>query len=35
MNKHTQETIIGHIIVTGAFLMIPTTFAFLCWVVGQ
>lgn len=34
MNKHTQEIIIGHIIVTGAFLLIPATFAVICWVVG-
>lgn len=34
MNKHTKDTIIGHIIVTGAFLMIPTTFAMLCWIMG-
>lgn len=34
MNKQTQDTIIGHIMVTGAFLLIPTTFAILCWIMG-
>jgi hypothetical protein len=34
MNKQTKDTITGHIIVSGAFLMIPTTFAILCWIMG-
>lgn len=34
MNNYTKDTIIGHIIVTGAFLLIPTTFAILCTIMG-
>jgi len=34
MNKHTKETIIGHIMVTGGFFSIIAMYAALCWIMG-
>tara|TARA_R100000734_G_C3317858_1_gene111366 strand:- start:2073 stop:2180 length:108 start_codon:yes stop_codon:yes gene_type:complete len=34
MNKHTKDTITGHIIVTGGFFLIIAMYAALCWMAG-